>query len=55
MNRREFLLKSALMGAAATVPFHKLFALGQNSPFTTLRRNVGTFVGSGGDYRLADE
>lgn len=48
MDRREFLLKSALMGAAATLPFHKLFALGQESPFTTLRRNVGTFVGSGG-------
>jgi len=48
MDRREFLLKSALMGAAATLPFHKLFALGQDSPFSTLRRNVGTFVGSGG-------
>jgi len=48
MKRREFLLKSALMGAAATLPFHKLLALGQNSPFTTLRRNVGTFVGRGG-------
>ncbi|MDZ7808384.1 MAG: MBL fold metallo-hydrolase [Gracilimonas sp.] len=48
MNRRDFLLKSALMGAAATVPFHKLFQLGQDSPFTTLRRNVGTFVGRGG-------
>jgi glyoxylase-like metal-dependent hydrolase (beta-lactamase superfamily II) len=48
MDRREFLLKSALMGAAATLPFHKLFAIGQDSPFSTLRRNVGTFVGSGG-------
>lgn len=48
MKRREFLLKSALMGAAATLPINKLFALGQDSPFTTLRRNVGTFVGSGG-------
>ena len=48
MKRREFILKSALMGAAATMPFHKLFALGQDSPFTTLRRNVGTFRGSGG-------
>lgn len=48
MKRREFLLKSALMGAAATLPVHKLFALGQESPFTTLRRNVGTFVGRGG-------
>lgn len=48
MKRRDFLVKSALMGAAATLPFHKFFAMGQNSPFTTLRRNVGTFVGSGG-------
>lgn len=48
MRRREFLFKSALMGAAATLPIHKLFAMGQESPFKTLRRNVGTFVGSGG-------
>lgn len=48
MKRREFLLKSALMGAAATLPIHKLLASGQDSPFTTLRRNVGTFTGSGG-------
>lgn len=48
MKRREFLLKSALMGAAATLPIHKLFAFGQEGPFTTLRRNVGIFVGSGG-------
>jgi glyoxylase-like metal-dependent hydrolase (beta-lactamase superfamily II) len=48
MKRREFLLKSALMGAAATLPVHKLFGMRQESPFTTLRRNVGTFVGSGG-------
>jgi len=48
MDRREFLLKSALMGAAATLPFHKLFTLGQESPFKTLRRNVGTFTGRGG-------
>lgn len=48
MKRRDFLIKSALMGAAASLPIHKLFTLAQNSPFTTLRRNVGTFVGSGG-------
>lgn len=36
------------MGAAATLPIHKLFAAVQESPFTTLRRNVGTFVGRGG-------
>lgn len=48
MRRREFLLKSTLMGAAATLPLHKLLALAQDSPFKTLRRNVGTFVGSGG-------
>ncbi|MBO6584637.1 MAG: MBL fold metallo-hydrolase [Gracilimonas sp.] len=48
MKRREFLLKSALMGAAATLPLHKFFAAVQESPFTTLRRNVGTFVGQGG-------
>ena len=48
MKRREFLLKSALMGAAAAFPIHKLLDIGQDSPFTTLRRNVGTFTGSGG-------
>lgn len=48
MNRREFLLKSALTGVAATLPFHKLIKMGQESPFTTLRRNVGTYVASGG-------
>lgn len=48
MKRRDFLIKSALMGAAASLPIHKLFTIAQNSPFTTLRRNVGTFVGSGG-------
>jgi|AntRauTorckE6833_2_1112554.scaffolds.fasta_scaffold00407_9 glyoxylase-like metal-dependent hydrolase (beta-lactamase superfamily II) len=48
MNRRQFLLRSALMGAAATLPVSKLFALGQESPFKTLRRNVGTFTGRGG-------
>lgn len=48
MDRREFLLKSMLMGAAATIPVHKLFASAQESPFKTLRRNVGTFTGRGG-------
>ncbi|SMO51392.1 MBL fold metallo-hydrolase [Gracilimonas mengyeensis] len=48
MNRREFLLKSTLLGAAATLPVSKLLAFNQDDPFTTLRRNVGTFTGSGG-------
>ncbi|MBD3616983.1 MAG: MBL fold metallo-hydrolase [Gracilimonas sp.] len=48
MKRREFLLKSMLMGAAAAFPAQKLFAIAQESPFKTLRRNVGTFTGRGG-------
>lgn len=48
MNRREFLLKTTLMGAAATLPFHKIWALGQDDPFNLIRRNVGTFTGQGG-------
>ena len=48
MKRREFLLKSALMGTAAMIPAHKLFAAVQESPFKTVRRNVGTFTGRGG-------
>ncbi|HET8865142.1 MAG TPA: MBL fold metallo-hydrolase [Gracilimonas sp.] len=48
MNRRQFLFRSALMGAAATLPVSKLFALGQESPFKILRRNVGTFTSRGG-------
>lgn len=48
MNRRQFLLRSALMGAAATLPVSKFFALGQESTFKTLRRNVGTFTSRGG-------
>lgn len=48
MERREFLLKTALMGTALTFPAYKLFAKDQESPFTDLRRNVGTFVGRGG-------
>ncbi|MCH2450571.1 MAG: MBL fold metallo-hydrolase [Gracilimonas sp.] len=48
MKRREFLLKSMLMGVAATLPVHKFFATAQENPFKTLRRNVGTFTGRGG-------
>lgn len=48
MKRREFLLKSALLGTAATLPVHKLFALRQDNPFKSLRRNTGIFVGRGG-------
>lgn len=48
MKRREFLLKSMLIGAAATLPVQKLFATAQESPFKTLCRNVGTFTGRGG-------
>lgn len=48
MDRRDFLLKSMLMGAAATIPVQRLFASAQESPFKTLRRNVGTFTGRGG-------
>lgn len=48
MKRREFLLKSTLMGAAAVLPFNKIWALAQDDPFKSLRRNVGTFTGQGG-------
>lgn len=48
MKRREFLLKSMLMGAATAFPAQKLFAIAQESRFKTLRRNVGTFTGRGG-------
>ncbi|MEQ9091467.1 MAG: MBL fold metallo-hydrolase [Balneola sp.] len=47
MNRKDFLLRSAMMGAATMLPIQKLAFLLQ-TPFTTLRRNVGTFVGRGG-------
>ena len=32
MDRREFLMKSALMGASATLPFHKLLQSGRIVP-----------------------
>lgn len=47
MNRKDFLIRSATVGAASMLPIHKLAYFFQ-SPFTTLRRNVGTFVGRGG-------
>lgn len=48
MKRREFLMKSMMMGAAATLPVHKLFPIIQESPFREIRRNVGAFTGRGG-------
>lgn len=47
MNRKDFLIRSALLGSASMLPIQKLASLLQ-SPFTTVRRNVGTFVGRGG-------
>ncbi len=47
MNRKQFLIRSAAFSAASMLPVHKLSSLFQ-SPFTTIRRNVGTFVGRGG-------
>lgn len=47
LNRREFLLRSALLGSAAIMPSAFLKLL-QEDPFKTLRRNVGTFTGQGG-------
>ena len=47
MNRKDFLLRTATIGAATMLPIQKLAFLLQ-TPFTTLRRNVGTFVGRGG-------
>jgi len=47
MNRKDFLIRSAALGATTMLPIHKLASLLQ-TPFTTLRRNVGTFVGQGG-------
>jgi len=48
MNRREFLVKSALLGSASMLPLKSLATILQDDPFTDLRRNVGTFVLSGG-------
>ena len=47
MNRKGFLIKSSLLGASTLLPLNKLALLLQ-SPFTTIRRNVGTFVAQGG-------
>ncbi len=47
MNRKDFLIRSSLIGASTLLPIHKLANL-LETPFTTLRRNVGTFVGRGG-------
>ncbi len=47
MNRKDFLIRSATLGASTMLPLHKLASLLQ-TPFTTLRRNVGTFEGRGG-------
>lgn len=47
MNRKDFLVRSATLGAVAMLPIQKLAFLLQ-TPFTPLRRNVGTFVGRGG-------
>jgi len=47
MKRREFLFKSTLLAASAGIPLNKLLNL-QESPFTSLRRNAGIFVGRGG-------
>ena len=47
MKRREFLLNSALLGASTMLPIERLANLFQ-TPFTTLRRNVGFFTGRGG-------
>ena len=48
MNRREFLVKSAILGSATMLPMKSLANFLQDDPFTELRGNVGTFVMSGG-------
>ncbi len=48
MNRREFLIKSAILGSATLLPLNRIARLFQDDPFTEIRRNVGTFVLSGG-------
>jgi len=47
MNRKDFLIRSTMIGAASMLPIQKLAYLFQ-SPFITLRRNVGVFTGRGG-------
>lgn len=41
-------MKSALMGASALFPVHKVFGSISEGNFATVRRNVGTFVAKGG-------
>lgn len=48
MKRRDFLKNSAFIASAALLPINRLANLFQDSPFTTLRRNVGYFTGGGG-------
>lgn len=47
MKRSDFLLTSAIIGAGAMLPLRKLELILQ-TPFQTIRRNVGTFVMRGG-------
>ena len=47
MNRRDFLINTAIAGAGTLVPLHLLPGATMRN-FTTLRRNVGTFTGRGG-------
>lgn len=47
MKRRDFLIQSALFAASSSLPIHQLLVF-DDSPFTELRRNVGTFVMRGG-------
>ncbi len=47
MNRKEFLIQSALLTAGAFIPFKKWLPV-QNGNFQLLRRNVGTFTERGG-------
>jgi glyoxylase-like metal-dependent hydrolase (beta-lactamase superfamily II) len=47
MNRKEFLLQTSALGIGAMLPIHRLAHFFQ-TPFTTIRRNVGTFTSRGG-------
>jgi glyoxylase-like metal-dependent hydrolase (beta-lactamase superfamily II) len=47
MNRKDFLIRTTLLGASTLLPLERFAHLIQ-TPFTTLRRNVGTFTGRGG-------